>query len=295
MKRFILGLLFSLILFSPHVLAEDQTLKDKEVLAKITYPAANLADDKYVIGPEWTLVWADEFDGDELNMANWNYQVEPAGRFNNEWQRYVESKNNAYVDQGCLVIKAIHESQEHGSDQYTSARMNTANKHAWKHGRVAARIQLPYGNGMWPAFWMLGANIDENGGDTPWPQTGEIDIMEFYGSKDNAVIEANIHYANENNKHESMGAVKVALDEGIFAHNFHVFEMEWDADKIIWYLDGKEYARQSLKAEKYSEFHQPFFILLNIAVGGAWAKYPDASTVFPQFMYIDWVRVYQKQ
>ena len=268
---------------------------DEATIAKIQYPAANLNDDNYTIGSEWTLVWADEFDGDELNPDNWNYQVEPAGRFNKEWQRYTDSKQNAYIENGAMVIKAIHESEEHGLDQYTSARMNTANKQAWKHGRVAARIQLPYGNGMWPAFWMLGANIDENGGDTPWPQTGEIDIMEFYGSKNNARIEANIHYANDENKHEAMGAKGIDLEEGIFAHNFHVFEMEWDDEKIVWYLDGKEYARQSLAEQKYSEFHQPFFILLNIAVGGAWAEYPDESSIFPQYMYIDWVRVYQKQ
>lgn len=113
-----------------------------------------------------------------MDVYNWNRQVEPAGRFNEEWQ-YTKSPQNSYVDDGYLVLKAIHESNHHGMNQYTSARLNTANKYAWKYGKVVARIQLPYGQGAWPAFWMLGANIDEHGGETPWPQSAEIDILEL--------------------------------------------------------------------------------------------------------------------
>lgn len=242
----------------------------------------------------WKLVWSDEFDNGELNTNNWNRQIEPAGRFNDEWQRYTNSSDNAYIEDNCLVIKAIHESDEHGMNQYTSARLNTATKQTWKYGKIAARIKLPKGEGIWPAFWMLGANINENGGDTPWPQCGEIDILEFYGSKDEAVVEANIHYANESDAHEMMGAVSYKLKEGVFPDAFHVFELVWDETKMEWLVDGQKYASVPITAEKFSEFHEEFFILLNLAVGGTYAGRPDYTTVFPQYMYIDWVRVYQK-
>lgn len=243
---------------------------------------------------EWELVWEDDFDGEALNMDNWNRQVVQAGRFNDEWQRYTDSDENSYVENGNLVIKAIHESDEHGMDQYTSARLNTAGKQSWKYGKISARIKLPYGEGMWPAFWMLGTNINENGGDTPWPQSGEIDILEMYGSNDDANIEGNFHYADENDEHAMYGQVHYKLKNGIFADDFHVFELEWDAEKISWLVDGEEFATADISDEVYSEFREEFFLLLNIAVGGEWAGRPDETTEFPQYMYVDWVRVYQK-
>ena len=248
----------------------------------------------YSPGDNWSLQWSDEFEGDTINRNNWSYQVEPPGRFNDEWQSYTNSSDNAYVENSCLVIKATHISENHGLGQYTSARIHSAQKQTFRYGKIAARIKLPYGEGIWPAFWMLGANIDENGGDTSWPQCGEIDILELYGSKDDGVIESNIHYANENEEHESMGAVSYHLERGRFADNFHIFELEWDNKKFIWSVDGQEFASKSIEEEKYSEFHNDFFLLLNIAVGGEWAGRPDKSTVFPQMMYIDWIRVYKK-
>lgn len=241
----------------------------------------------------WKLVWSDEFNGDSLDLNNWTFQVERAGRFNDELQRYTNSSENGYVENGNLVIKAIHEGTSYGANQFTSARLHTANKHAWQYGKISARIKLPEGNGMWPAFWMLGANINENGGDTPWPQSGEIDILEFYGSKDNAVVEANIHYADKNNTHKMMGAEKLHLEKGIFADNFHVFDLIWDANHISWFVDGKQYASTSIVDDEFSEFHHPFFILFNLAVGGRNVGNPDATTGFPKHMYVDWVRVYQ--
>ena len=257
------------------------------------YPAMNKDDDTYEPGPGWTLAWSDEFDGEILDPRKWRRQVVAAGRFNDEWQRYTDSVDNAYIDNGCLVIKAIHESDKHGRDQYTSARLHTIPDDGWKYGRIAARIQLPYGRGIWPAFWMLGANIDENGGDTPWPQSGEIDILEMYGSRDNGVVEANIHYAGRSGTHASMGSVATSLPEGRFADNFHVFELEWDANSLQWFVDGKRFASTSITASEFSEFHEKFFILLNIAVGGRAAGRPNDTTVFPQYMYVDWVRVYK--
>jgi len=195
----------------------------------------------------------------------------------------------------CLVIKAIHESDTHGMNQYSSVRLNTAQKQAWRHGKIAARIQLPYGKGIWPAFWMLGENCDENGGDTPWPQCGEIDIFELYGSKDDSAIEANIHYANKAGFHAMLQAPVFTLEEGKFSGNFHVFEIEWDEQKIAWLVDGKEYASTPITSDEFSAFHKEFFILINLAVGGTWAGRPDSSTAFPQYMFIDWVRVYQRK
>jgi beta-glucanase (GH16 family) len=172
-----------------HGVEVEQKIKTEEAksaaseAAAVVYPASNLELDTYIPGEGWNLAWSDEFDGDTLNDANWNRQIVQAGRFNEEWQAYTDSEDNAWVEEGCLVIRAIHTGTEHGHDQYTSARLNTAQKQAWTYGKVAARMQLPYGEGIWPAFWMLGANCNENGGDTPWPQCGEIDIMEMYGSK----------------------------------------------------------------------------------------------------------------
>ena len=263
-------------------------------VTKVEYPASNLHEDNYVAGDDWELVWSDEFDGEQLNKDNWNRQIEKPGRFNGEWQRYTGNDENAYLDDGCLVIKAIHKGDVHGSDQYTSARLNTAGKQGFKYGKIAARIQLPYGEGMWPAFWMLGANIDENGGDTAWPQSGEIDILELYGSKDDGAVEANIHWADANDKHAMLRPPVYELEKGKFADAFHVFELEWDEKRIAWLVDGKEYASTPIDSEDRSEFHQEFFILLNVAVGGRWSGRPDNSTQFPQYMYVDWVRVYQK-
>lgn len=247
----------------------------------------------YSPGEGWELVWSDEFEGSVLDSTNWNRQVEKAGQFNEEWQRYTNSEENSYLEGGNLVIKAIHESDEFDMDQFTSARLNTAQKQAWKYGKIVAKIKLPEGEGIWPAFWMLGANINENGGDTPWPQCGEIDILELYGSKDDSVVEGNIHYANAKDSHSMLGAISYKLKEGKFADDFHVFELDWNEQRMAWLVDGYEYASTQITSDELTEFHEEFFILLNIAVGGAHAGRPDATTTFPQYMYVDWVRVYQ--
>jgi beta-glucanase (GH16 family) len=259
------------------------------------YPADNLKDDHYQPGDNWQLVWSDEFTSKQLESKTWNKQVVEAGQFNEEWQRYTDDEKNAYIDHNCLVIKAIHEGEKHGENKYSSARLNTAGKQSWRYGKIAARVQLPYGKGLWPAFWMLGANCDENGGDTPWPFCGEIDIYEMYGSKDDGAVEANIHYANLSGKHAMNNPSETfTLATGKFSEAFHVFEIEWDEEKITWLVDGKPYAQSIISDEEFNEFHREFFILFNIAVGGTWAGRPDESNVFPQYMYVDWVRVYKQ-
>ncbi|MEM8681536.1 MAG: glycoside hydrolase family 16 protein, partial [Planctomycetota bacterium] len=256
----------------------------------IEYPARN--KDTYKVSDDWKLVWADEFDGDELNLQNWTRQVLP-NPYNEEWQQYFDDERNSYVEDGYLVIKAIHTGDHHGDDQYTSGRLHTGNKHAWKYGKIAARIQLPHGKGLWPAFWTLGADIDEIGGGTRWPKCGEIDILELYGSRDDAVVEANIHY--DDGGHKMMGAEPYKLDQGIFADNFHVFEIEWDQKQITWLVDGKPYHTTDITTPSRGEFHGEQYILLNLAVGGKWAGSPDETTPFPALMYVDWVRVYERK
>jgi beta-glucanase (GH16 family) len=243
---------------------------------------------------QWKLKWADEFEKETIDTNNWTLQVVKAGRFNEEWQRYTNSNKNAYIENNNLVIKAIHETDKHGLNCYTSARLHTANKQSWKYGKIAARIKLPQGKGIWPAFWMLGSNINENGGDTPWPQCGEIDILELYGTKDDGLIESNVHYADSKGSHAMMGAASFKLDKGKFADEFHLFELEWDENQLAWFVDGKQFAKMDISSNELTELHKEFFILLNIAVGGTYAGRPNDTTNFPQLMYVDWVRVYEK-
>ena len=268
---------------------ENQSKKDSNA-AQIKYPATN--KDNYKVGDDWNLVWSDEFDGDKLNLKNWTRQILP-DPYNDEWQQYFDHKENSYVKDGFLVIKAIHTSDKHGDNQYTSGRLHTGKKHVWKYGKIAARIQLPHGKGIWPAFWTLGEDINEIGGKTPWPKCGEIDILEMYGSRDDAVVEANIHY--DDGGHKMMGAKSFKLDKGIFAEKFHVFEIEWDEKKITWLVDGKPYHSTDITDTARNEFHGKQYILLNIAVGGKWAGRPDDTTPFPSKMYVDWVRVYKQK
>lgn len=243
---------------------------------------------------EWQLIWSDDFDQESIDSEKWNFQILDAGQFNEEWQRYTNSSKNAFIENEQLIIRALHESNYHGINQYSSARLNTAGKFSFTYGKIAARIKLPEGEGIWPAFWMLGENIDENGGDTPWPFCGEIDILELYGSKDDAVIEANMHFADKRKKHDMMGAVSFKMEEGKFSDDYHLFELVWEKENITWYVDGNKFASTQITSKDRKEFHQPFFLLLNIAVGGTFAGRPNDNTQFPQSMYIDWIRVYQK-
>ena len=265
------------------------------MIALTTFCMNTRAQTTYNPGTDWNLIWSDEFQENKLDNSKWNRQIEKAGRFNEEWQRYTKSKKNAYVENDLLVIKAIHQSKKHGHDQYTSARLNTAGKFSFTYGKVAARIKLPKTKGIWPAFWMLGANINENGGDTPWPFCGEIDILELYGSKDPAIVEANLHYADANKTHNQMGAKAFHLKEGIFADDFHIFELEWNEQSITWFVDGESYASIDITGKEFTEFHKEFFFLINIAVGGTYAGRPDETSEFPEYMYVDWIRVYQKK
>jgi len=233
------------------------------------------------------LIWSDEFDYTGLpDPAKWNMETGGDGWGNDELQYYTDTENNAYVDNGVLTITARKESV--GGRDYTSARITTQNKFDFKYGRLEARIKLPYGQGMWPAFWMLGANFNSIG----WPACGEVDIMELVGGtgQDNTVY-ATLHWDN-NGEHASYGE-SYTLPNGIFADDFHLFSVEWDSQKIVAFMDDTQYYQINITPEQLSEFHQNFFIILNLAVGGTWPGPPDGTTEFPQTMKVDYVRVYQ--
>ncbi|HEY6226321.1 MAG TPA: glycoside hydrolase family 16 protein [Verrucomicrobiae bacterium] len=240
-------------------------------------------------GSGWTLVWGDEFNGTSLDLNNWTFDLGGGGWGNNELETYTSDPANVSVSGGNLIITAIK-----NKSRYTSGRIKTQGLHSWTYGKIAARIKLPYGQGIWPAFWMLGDNITTVG----WPKCGEIDIMEMIGGGENRddTIYGTLHW-DANNSHASYGSGPIELsDPQFFYQDFHVFEFEWQPLEVIWRLDGVEFFRTSIDTNLWptmDEFHNPFFIVLNMAVGGNWPGSPNRTTVFPQHMYVDWVRVYQ--
>lgn len=239
----------------------------------------------------YTLLWNDEFDGTSIDNSKWLHEVNGSGGGNNELQYYTDRDDNSFVENGNLYIVGKQE-QFTGSDgtrYYTSARMTTQQTKSFEYGRITARMKLPYGQGIWPAFWMLGISIDQDG----WPACGEIDIMEMIGGGDGRdnVTHGTLHW--ENNGHQYQGG-STELSSGILADDFHEFTINWDADKIDWFLDGVQFYSLNISDESMSEFHEHFFIILNLAIGGNWPGDPTTETVFPQEMVIDYVRVYQK-
>lgn len=246
---------------------------------------------------KWTLVWSDEFsepNGSGLDPTKWVLEVGGDGWGNQELEYYTNRRQNAYVQDGSLVIRAQREKykgQEGVSRDYTSARLKTQGKFSQTYGRFEARMKIPYGQGLWPAFWMLGADIDSAG----WPACGEIDIMENIG-KEPSIIHGSIHgpgYAGD----AGIEARYTLSDMKRFADDFHTFAVEWAPDAIRFYVDGDLYVtrtRADLRSGHLWVFDHPFFLLMNVAVGGGWPGNPDASTVFPQTMLVDYVRVYRQ-
>lgn len=241
---------------------------------------------------DYTLVWSDEFDGSVLDSNNWNIEVNNFGGYNNELQYYTDRADNVRIENGKLVIEGKKE--DYLNRNYTSARINSKGKQYWKYGRMEARIKLPYGKGMWPAFWMMG----EKGN---WPNCGEIDIMEMVGGYevdhpdygDNLTHGYMWYYDDTKKDTNGSGTDSPPLASGIYADDFHTFAIEWTPFEIIWLIDDTEFYRASITAKTQTEYHQPFYFLLNLAIGGDWPGDPDDS-VLPQKMYVDYVRVYQK-
>jgi beta-glucanase (GH16 family) len=236
--------------------------------------------------PGWTLAWHDEFDGPELNLRNWTFDLGGGGWGNQEWETYTNRPENVRVEKGLLVIEAREELV--GGRPYSSARLKTQGLHAWQYGRIEARMKLPSGQGLWPAFWMLGENINAK----MWPACGEIDIMEFIGKEPDQIY-ATVHGPGYSGG-DGVGSSFTTSAESL-KNDFHVYAVEWQANEIRWYFDDQQYFKVTI-ADVPAEwvFDHPFFIILNLAVGGRWPGYPDDTTVFPQFLYVDYVRVYQK-
>ncbi|XVV01591.1 RICIN domain-containing protein [Actinosynnema sp. CA-248983] len=239
------------------------------------------------------VTFADEFNGPagtRVDGGKWNTEVGDNGGNNREHQYYTTSASNAALDgAGNLVITARKENPAnyncwYGRCQYTSARINTSGKFTTTYGRVEARMKMPRGKGIWPAFWMLGQDI----GSVGWPASGEIDIMEFLGHQQNTVY-GTIHGPG----YSGAGGIGMAHNGPNFADGFHTFAVDWTPQGIAWSVDGHVYQRRTpadLGGRQWV-FNKPFFIILNLAVGGEWPGYPDASTVFPQQFVIDYVRV----
>lgn len=243
----------------------------------------------------WSLVWSDEFaqpDGSPPDASKWVYDLGGGGWGNNELQTYTRRTNNCRVENGQLVIEARQEDHT-GADGiargYTSARLKTQGKAAWTYGRMEARLKVPRGQGLWPAFWMLGTNIDTVG----WPTCGEIDIMENIGAEP-AIVHGTIHGPGYSGG-DGIGGAYTLPGGAAFADDFHVFAAEWETNRIRWYVDGQLYftaTPASLPDGKTWVFTQPQFLLLNLAVGGHWPGNPNAATTFPQRLIVDYVRVY---
>lgn len=230
----------------------------------------------------FTLKWSDEFNsGTVPSSTKWVLETGAGGWGNGELQYYTNRSNNVYISGGALVIKSIKES--YGGAAYTSGRMTTQNKYSFKYGKIVARIKLSSGTrtGIWPAFWMLGTSITSVG----WPACGEIDIMENIGTSS---VYATCHWLNAGS-HASYG-----LSTTTSINSYHDFEVEWNSTTITARIDGVQFYVISTTPAELSEFQNNFFIILNQAVGGSWPGNPTSSTVFPCYMYVDYVRVYQK-
>ncbi len=246
----------------------------------------------------WTLVWSDEFngaDGAPVDPSKWVLETGGNGWGNNELEYYTARPQNSSQHDGNLVIKVLAERYK-GADgvtrNYTSARLKTQGKFSQAYGRFEARIKIPQGQGIWPAFWMLGDDIDKSG----WPASGEIDIMENIG-KEPELVHGTIHgpgYSGAN----GIGASFQLAGKEHFAEDFHIYAVEWEPNAIRFFVDDNLYTTRTPadlpKGAKWVYDH-PFFLLLNVAVGGFWPGDPDDSSTFPQSMLVDFVRVYSRK
>jgi len=246
------------------------------------------------------LIFQEEFDGPKdsgPDPSKWARDVGGKGWGNQELEYYTDSLSNGYINgSGSLVIKAERFTPPlslncwYGPCKYASARLKTKGKFDFKHGRIEARIKIPRGEGVWPAFWLLGSDIDTVG----WPRCGEIDIMENIGREPSAV-HGTVHGPGYSGAKGIGASLKLPGNVAV-ADDFHIFALEWSENRIRWFVDGNQY--QSLKPKDLPAgtkwvFDHPFFIILNFAIGGEWPGSPDENTVFPQTMLVDYVRVYR--
>jgi len=245
--------------------------------------------------PHWTITFQDEFDGKAgvaPSREHWARDLGGGGFGNHELESYTDGNSNAFLDgKGNLIIEARKETTT-GADgitrAYSSARLLTKSKFSQKYGRFEARMKIPRGQGIWPAFWMLGEDIDHRG----WPACGEIDILESIGPVAKTVY-GTLHGPGYSGGSGIQGRYN---SEAPLSDDFHVYGIEWEPNVIRWYFDGKCYStvtRERVGTHGWP-FDQPFFIIMNLAVGGDWPGNPDATTTFPQRLVIDYVRVYEQ-
>ncbi|PZD95285.1 hypothetical protein DNH61_12080 [Paenibacillus sambharensis] len=249
------------------------------------------------VKPEtWSMVWNDEFESSEIDGTKWNYIQGGGGYGNNELQNYTNRRENARIEDGKLVIEA-HKEAYQGND-YTSAKLTTEGKGDWTYGKFEVRAKMPEGKGIWPAIWMMPTDQNLYSG---WPASGEIDIMELLGHEPNKIY-GTLHYGVP---HDEVQGSYTLPDGSSFSDSYHTFSVEWEPGEFRFYVDGILYAKQNdwfsqnvNEAEKYTypaPFDRDFFMQLNLAVGGNWPGSPDSSTVFPQQMLVDYVRVYERE
>jgi beta-glucanase (GH16 family) len=242
----------------------------------------------------WKLVWSDEFDspnGSSPNPKHWKIELGGKSWGNQELETYTNRAKNVSIQDGMLAIHALKENFT-GIDgvarEYTSGRIKTQGRFSTTYGKIEARIKIPCGQGLWPAFWMLGDKAE-------WPQGGEIDIMENIG-REPAMVHGTVHGPGYSGN-KGISAPYSLPGGGRFADDFHIFAVEWQPNEIKFLVDGISYATvtpANLPAGAHWVYDHPFFIILNVAVGGSWPGNPDATTTFPQTMLVDYVRVYEK-
>jgi beta-glucanase (GH16 family) len=238
---------------------------------------------------EWHLVWQDDFDGpaDQLpDSATWRFDV-GTDWGNRQLEYDTDRPQNVSVD-GHGRLRIIAREERYEESDYTSGRINTRGFFSQKYGRIEARILLPIGQGIWPAFWMLGAGYP----DVPWPDCGEIDIMEYRGQEPNILV-GSVHGPGHYGSNAISGEYQ---SSGYLNEQYHVYAIEWDNNGISWFIDDTQYHRvepDDLPDGARWVYDRPFFIILNVAVGGNFVGPPNDETVFPQTMLVDWVRVYE--
>lgn len=284
-KKRIISKLSSILLFS-------------SVLLTPLSACAETTDSNYFKTHKNKLIWSDEFEGTQINQDNWVYDIGKGnngntnGWGNNELQYYTDRSDNARIEDGNLIIEAKKEN--YNGSEYTSARLKTKGLQEFTYGRIEARMKLPMEQGTWPAFWMLGSSFT---GDDTWPYCGEIDIMEHVNKE--SVVSGALHWDNNGSQTFGQSMYNINPDE------YHIYALEWTRNYIKWYVDDVLFCAADISdivipglernIKNNDAFHKPFFIILNMAVGGNWPQSPDESTNFPAKMYVDYVRVYSEK
>jgi beta-glucanase (GH16 family) len=243
------------------------------------------------ISADWKLSWSEEFNGSSIDTGNWQFETgNHDGWGNHELEYYTGRPENAYVSNGLLHVVARRELTN--GFTYTSARLNGRGLFSTQYGRIEFRARVPAGKGYWPALWLMPENSRYGG----WPACGEIDVMENRGNYP-AVVQGTIHFADTNGEH--LQATKLfTFPQNQGATDFHTYVLDWTTNSISWSVNGQLYETQTnwstVNAPYPAPFDQPFYIIINLAVGGAYGGNPDASTVFPGELQVDYIRVYKK-